>query len=42
MIAAAALGGEQRDHVVARRDERDVLPDALDNTRALVAEQVGE
>ena len=34
----AALGGEERDDVVAGRDERDAVADALDDPRALVAE----
>jgi hypothetical protein len=36
--ALAALGGEERDDVVARGDEGDVLADLLDHARALVAE----
>ena len=36
--ALAALGREQRDHVVAGRDERDTVTDALDDTGALVTE----
>ena len=36
--ALAALRREERDDVVAGRDERDARADALDDTRALVAE----
>ena len=36
--ALAALGREERDHVVARLDERHALADRLDDARALVAE----
>jgi hypothetical protein len=36
--ALAALGREERDDVVAWRDERDVRPDLLDHARTLVAE----
>ena len=36
--ALPALGSEQRDHVVAGRDERDALADALDDAGSLVAE----
>ena len=36
--ALAALGREERDDVVARRDERDARPDALDDAGALVPE----
>ena len=39
--ARPALRREQRDHVVARGDERDALADPLDDTRALVAEHAG-
>ena len=38
MEALAALGREERDHVVARRDERDTRPDALDDPGSLVPE----
>ena len=38
MDALAALRGEQRDDVVARRDERDAVAHALDDAGALVAE----
>ena len=36
--ALAALGREERDHVVAGRDERDAVADALDDAGALVPE----
>ena len=36
--ALPALRREQRDHVIAGRDERDAVADALDDTGALVAE----
>ena len=39
--ALSALGGEQRDDVIAARDERDAVADALDDTRAFVAEHAG-
>ena len=39
--ALPALGGEERDHVVAGRDERDAVTDALDDAGALVAEHAG-
>ena len=38
MDALAALGGEERDHVVAGRNERDTVADTLDDTSALVPE----
>ena len=38
MDALPALGREERDHVVAGGDEGDTVADALDDTRALVAE----
>src|SRR5262249_21688582 len=38
MDALAALGREQRDHVVARAHRRDAVADALHDTRSLVAE----
>ena len=39
--ALPALGGEERDHVVAGRDERDAVTDALDDAGTLVAEHAG-
>ena len=36
--ALAALGREERDDVIAGRDERDAVTDPLDDARALVAE----
>ena len=39
--ALPALGREQRDDVIAGRDERDAVADALDDARALVAEHAG-
>ena len=38
MDALAALGGEERDHVIADRQVLDSLAHGLDHTRALVAE----
>ena len=38
MDALAALGREERDDVVAGRDRRDAVADALDDACALVAE----
>ena len=35
---SAALGREERDDVVARRDERDARPDSLDDSGTLVPE----
>jgi hypothetical protein len=39
--ALAALGREERDHVVAGSDERDALPHALDDAGSLVTEDAG-
>src|SRR5262245_19300462 len=38
MDALATLGGEERDHAVARLDERDSVADSLDDACALVTE----
>ena len=38
MDAPTALRREERDHVVARRDERDARPDSLDDSGPLVPE----
>src|SRR5262249_51837523 len=41
MDTLATLGGEERDHVVPRLDERDSAADSLDDSCALVTEDTG-